>query len=55
MEKAAIPDPSTVCDTSNVTNEQIQSLVDRRLLRPMVQVGWRPTPGVGLEEKLEAR
>jgi hypothetical protein len=29
MEKLAIPDPSTVWETSTVTEEQIQSLVDR--------------------------
>jgi hypothetical protein len=28
-----------------VTEEQIQSLVDRGLLRPKVQVGWRPAVG----------
>jgi hypothetical protein len=45
MEKASIPDPSTVWETSTVTEEQIQSLADRRLLRPKVQVGWRPAAG----------
>jgi hypothetical protein len=45
MEKAAIPDPSTVQETSTVTDEQIQSLVDRRLLRPKALVGWRPAAG----------
>jgi hypothetical protein len=34
MDKADIPDPSTVWETSTVTEEQIQSLVDRGLLRP---------------------
>jgi hypothetical protein len=42
MEKAAIPDLSTAWETSTVTEEQIQSLADCRLLRPKVQVGWRP-------------
>jgi hypothetical protein len=45
MEKAAIPDTSTVWETSTVTEEQIQSLVDSGLLRPKAQVGWRPTEG----------
>jgi hypothetical protein len=42
MEKPAFPDPSTVWETSTVTKEQIQSLVDRGLLRPKSQVRWRP-------------
>jgi hypothetical protein len=46
MEKPAIPDPSTVWETSTVTEEQIQLLVDRGLLRPKEQVGWRPAAGV---------
>jgi hypothetical protein len=45
MEKPAIPDPSTVWETSTVTEEQIQSLVDRGLMRPKSQVGWRPAAG----------
>jgi hypothetical protein len=45
MEKPTIPDPSTVWETSTVTEEQIQSLVDRGLLRPKEQVGWRPAAG----------
>jgi hypothetical protein len=45
MEKAAIPDLSTILEASTVTEEQIQSLVDRGLLRPKVQVGWRPAAG----------
>jgi hypothetical protein len=45
MEKPAIPDPSTVLETSTVTEEQIQSLVDRGLLRPKAQVRWRPAAG----------
>jgi hypothetical protein len=45
MEKPAIPDPSTVWETSTVTEEQIQSLVDCGLLRPKSQVGWRPAAG----------
>jgi hypothetical protein len=34
MEKSAIPNPSTVWEASSVTEEQIQSLVDRGLLQP---------------------
>jgi hypothetical protein len=45
MEKPAIPDPSTVWETSMVTKEQIQSLVNCGLLQPKSQVGWRPTAG----------
>jgi hypothetical protein len=45
MEKPVIPDPSSVWETSTVTEEQIQSLVDRGLLRPKAQVGWRPAAG----------
>jgi hypothetical protein len=45
MEKPAIPDPSTVWETSMMTEEQMQSLVDRGLLRPKEQVRWRPTAG----------
>jgi hypothetical protein len=45
MVKPAIPDPSTIWDTSTVTEEQIQSLVDRGLLRPKSQVKWRPAAG----------
>jgi hypothetical protein len=45
MEKASIPDPSTVWKTSTVTEEQIQSLVDHGLLRPKAQDGWRPVAG----------
>jgi hypothetical protein len=45
MEKPVIPDPSTVWETSTVTAEHIQSLVDRGLLRPKSQVGWRPAAG----------
>jgi hypothetical protein len=41
MEKPATPDPSTVWETSTVTEEHIQSLVDCGLLRPKSQVGWR--------------
>jgi hypothetical protein len=44
-EKPAIPDPRTVWDMSTVTEEQIQSLVDRELLRPKEQVRWRPAAG----------
>jgi hypothetical protein len=45
MEKPAISDPSTVWKTSTVTEEQIQSLVDRGLMRPKTQVRWRPVAG----------
>jgi hypothetical protein len=45
MEKAPIPDPSTVWERSTVTEEQIQALADRGLLRPKSQVGWRPAAG----------
>jgi hypothetical protein len=45
MEEPAIPDPTTVWEPSTVTEEQIQSLVDRGLLRPKSQVGWRPAAG----------
>jgi hypothetical protein len=45
MEKPAILDLSTVWETSMVTEEKIQSLVDRGLLRPKEQVRWRPTAG----------
>jgi hypothetical protein len=45
MEKPATPDPSTVWETSMVTEEQIQSLVDRGLLRPKLQMAWRPAVG----------
>jgi hypothetical protein len=34
MEKPAIPDQSTVWETSTMTEEQIQSLFDCGLLRP---------------------
>jgi hypothetical protein len=54
MEKAPIPDPCTVWEASTVTEEQIQSLADHRLLRPKSQVDWRlavgeefPTEGTG--------
>jgi hypothetical protein len=45
MEKAPIPDPRTAWETSTATEEQIQSLADRGLLRPKSQVGWRPAAG----------
>jgi hypothetical protein len=45
MEKAPVPDPRTVWETSTVTEEQIQSLADRGLLRPKSQVSWRPAAG----------
>jgi hypothetical protein len=45
MEKPAISDPSTIWETSMVTEEQIQSLVDCGLLRPKSQVRWRPAAG----------
>jgi hypothetical protein len=45
MEKASIPDPCTIWETSTATEEKIQSLADRGLLRPIAQVGWRPAAG----------
>jgi hypothetical protein len=45
MEKPMILDPSIVSETSMATEEQIQSLVDRGLLRPKEQVRWRPAAG----------
>jgi hypothetical protein len=45
MEKGPIPDPSTVWEALIVTEEQIQALADRGLLRPKSQVGWRLTVG----------
>jgi hypothetical protein len=45
MERAPIPDPSTIWEASTVMKEQIQSLADRGLLRPKSQVGWRPAAG----------
>jgi hypothetical protein len=45
MEKVVVPDPSTVWETCTVSEEQIQSLADRGLLRPNAQVGWRPVAG----------
>jgi hypothetical protein len=45
MEKPTILDSSTVWETSTVTEEQIQSLVDRGLLRPKSLVRWRPAAG----------
>jgi hypothetical protein len=42
MEKLAIPDLRTVWEMSTVTEEQIQALVDHRLLWPKSQVAWRP-------------
>jgi hypothetical protein len=44
-EKAPIPDPSTVWEASIVTEEQIQALAYRGLLRPKSQVSWRPMVG----------
>jgi hypothetical protein len=45
MEKAPVPDPHTVWESSTVTEEKIQALADRRLLRPKTEVGWRPAVG----------
>jgi hypothetical protein len=45
MEKAPIPDPSTIRETSTVTEEQIQSLADHGLLRPKARVDWRSAAG----------
>jgi hypothetical protein len=38
MEKAPVSDPRTVWDPSTVTEELIQALADRGLLRPKTQV-----------------
>jgi hypothetical protein len=45
MEKAPVPDPRTVWEPCTVTEEQIQALADRGLLRPKTKVGWRPAAG----------
>jgi hypothetical protein len=45
MENAPVSDPHTVWEASTVTKEQIQSLADRGLLRPKLQVGWWPAAG----------
>jgi hypothetical protein len=45
MEPAQIPPLHTVWEPSVVTEEQFQSLATRRLLRPEVEVYWRPTTG----------
>jgi hypothetical protein len=34
MEKAPVPDPCTVWQTSTAMKEQVQSLADRGLVRP---------------------
>jgi hypothetical protein len=43
MEKAPILDPRNVWEAPTVTEEQMQSLADRGLLRPKSQVSWRLT------------
>jgi hypothetical protein len=45
MEKVAIPDLHTVWEMSTEIEEQIQPVVDRGLLQPKAQVGWRPAVG----------
>jgi hypothetical protein len=45
MELAPIPPPHTVWEPSVVTEEQIQALATRGLLRPNIEVGWRPVAG----------
>jgi hypothetical protein len=45
MESAQISPLHTVWEPSVVTEEQFQSLATRRLLRPEVEVCWRPTTG----------
>jgi hypothetical protein len=45
MEKAPIPEPHTVREPSTVTEEHIQALATRGLLRPKTEVGWRLTAG----------
>jgi hypothetical protein len=37
--------PETVWESSVVTEEQIQALATHGLLRPKVEVGWRPAAG----------
>jgi hypothetical protein len=45
MEKVLVLDPRTVWEPSTVTEEQIQALVDRELLRTKMEVGCRPAAG----------
>jgi hypothetical protein len=54
MEKAPIPDPSTVWETSTMRKSRSSRWRTRRLLRPKAQVAWRlaageefPTEGTG--------
>jgi hypothetical protein len=45
MEPAQILPPQTVWEPSVVTEEHIQALATHRLLRPKMEVGWRPAVG----------
>jgi hypothetical protein len=45
MEKVRIPEWHIVWDLSTVTEEYIQALATRGLLRPKTEVGWRTTVG----------
>jgi hypothetical protein len=45
VEAAPIPDPRTVWVRSSMTETKIQSLVDRRLLRPKAEVEWKAAVG----------
>jgi hypothetical protein len=45
MEKAPVPNPRTICKPSAVKEKQIQTLANRRLMRPKTEVGWRPVVG----------
>jgi hypothetical protein len=45
MEQAPILVPHTGWELSTVTEEQIQALATRGLLRPKTEVGWRPAMG----------
>jgi hypothetical protein len=45
MESMPIPPLHTVWEPSVVMEEQIQALATRGLLRPKVEVSWRPAAG----------
>jgi hypothetical protein len=45
MGPVQVPVPETIWEPFVVTEEQIQALVTRGLLRPKVEVGWRPAAG----------
>jgi hypothetical protein len=44
-EAACIPDPQAALIRSTMTEAKIQALVDRGLLRPKAEVGWRAAAG----------